>query len=589
MPALSAVLISAGIVRAVPPFGNVKTDFKTCRINPTAFKQRVAALRAARTIEGLGPYFPLPLSPTTSYVLVIRIDYTDQQMSKTLAQTQADFANLKTFYLENSFGLMAVSATVTNCITGGAGGCSPTGTGAYRMVAPLSSYANGIQSAYSTIAHDALNAANVDYNLAQAPGAPGGKAFDHILVYHAGVGSETCGTAGCQSSNIWSVFAPTEPAGSPLTNGVTVPFTADGVSFPGVSAIPEQENGSIQPFGVYCHEYGHQLGLPDLYDTDTGQSVVGKWSLMDAGAYLGSPLLGSNPAHLDAWSKQFLGFSQPQPIAPATAQSKTISNAAAQGSNKAFLRIPIDVSSVGGTNEYFLLEYRQGSGSSYDLSIPNHGLLIWHVDDSIASNQSRLDNNNVNTGSPNRGLTLISADGSDPSTNQGDSGDPWQDGATFALPQSSAFNGTPSGIVVSNLSGSGSGAMSMNITRLASASSVDIVKTITAPNPAGTGYTPMTRAAPGTLTTMIFQLTRPFKSAKLTIHELSGALVRNVPQTSLSLQAGPGLPSADYKWVYEYNWDGKNDDGESVASGVYLYRFKADDDAVKTGKLVVIR
>jgi flagellar hook assembly protein FlgD len=99
----------------------------------------------------------------------------------------------------------------------------------------------------------------------------------------------------------------------------------------------------------------------------------------------------------------------------------------------------------------------------------------------------------------------------------------------------------------------------------------------------------MGRASAGTLTTLIFQLTRPYQTAKLTIHDLSGSLVKNVPSSEISLQAGPNLPSADFKWVYEYNWDGKNDGGESVASGVYLYRFKADENVIKTGKIAVVR
>jgi len=50
-----------------------------------------------------------------------------------------------------------------------------------------------------------------------------------------------------------------------------------------------------------------------------------------------------------------------------------------------------------------------------------------------------------------------------------------------------------------------------------------------------------------------------------------------------------GSATQTNKFVYEYDWDGTNGENESVASGVYLYRFKIDDSIVKTGKLVLIR
>jgi M6 family metalloprotease-like protein len=56
--------------------------------------------------------------------------------------------------------------------------------------------------------------------------------------------------------------------------------------------------------GVFCHEFGHAFGLPDLYDTNGGSQAVGHWCLMAAGNWN----LPDNPAHMSAWSKDQLGW-----------------------------------------------------------------------------------------------------------------------------------------------------------------------------------------------------------------------------------------------------------------------------------------
>src|SRR5690606_41205846 len=49
--------------------------------------------------------------------------------------------------------------------------------------------------------------------------------------------------------------------------------------------------------GVFCHEFGHNLGLPDLYDTDPGNGSsqgIGEWGLMGGGSWLGGEHYPSN-------------------------------------------------------------------------------------------------------------------------------------------------------------------------------------------------------------------------------------------------------------------------------------------------------
>ena len=70
----------------------------------------------------------------------------------------------------------------------------------------------------------------------------------------------------------------------------------------------QPENGGL---GVFAHEYGHDLGLPDLYDTtNTAENSVGFWSLMSAGSWLGTgkDSIGNLPGDMTAWDKLQLGW-----------------------------------------------------------------------------------------------------------------------------------------------------------------------------------------------------------------------------------------------------------------------------------------
>ncbi|NJQ01810.1 immune inhibitor A domain-containing protein [Streptomyces zingiberis] len=70
----------------------------------------------------------------------------------------------------------------------------------------------------------------------------------------------------------------------------------------------QPENGGL---GVFAHEYGHDLGLPDLYDTSgTGESSVAFWSLMSSGSWLGEGegAIGDMPGDMTAWDKLQLGW-----------------------------------------------------------------------------------------------------------------------------------------------------------------------------------------------------------------------------------------------------------------------------------------
>ncbi|MDA6141503.1 immune inhibitor A, partial [Escherichia coli] len=65
----------------------------------------------------------------------------------------------------------------------------------------------------------------------------------------------------------------------------------------------QPEDGAV---GVFAHEYGHDLGLPDEYDTQyTGQGEpVGVWSIMSGGSWAGE-IAGTEPTSFSPQNKEF--------------------------------------------------------------------------------------------------------------------------------------------------------------------------------------------------------------------------------------------------------------------------------------------
>jgi immune inhibitor A len=127
---------------------------------------------------------------------------------------------------------------------------------------------------------------------------------DHFGIAHAGQGEEGGGTA----DTIWSHRSYANlnfvegPAGCKL-GGYEIPGTGIWVG----DYTIEPENGAV---GVFAHEFGHDLGLPDLYDRVGGENSTGFWSLMSSGSWASSieNTLDTAPTHMGAWEKLALGW-----------------------------------------------------------------------------------------------------------------------------------------------------------------------------------------------------------------------------------------------------------------------------------------
>jgi len=138
--------------------------------------------------------------------------------------------------------------------------------------------------------------------------------IDHFQSVHAGEGEETGGGAqGTDAiwSHRWYAYFGLGPDGTGVNNfgGVKI----GGSNYWIGDYTVEPENGGV---GVFAHEFGHDLGLPDLYDTsgNTGgaENSTGFWTLYSSGSYgsTGIPAdgIGSKPVHLGNYEKFQLGW-----------------------------------------------------------------------------------------------------------------------------------------------------------------------------------------------------------------------------------------------------------------------------------------
>ncbi|UFU01459.1 immune inhibitor A [Radiobacillus kanasensis] len=125
--------------------------------------------------------------------------------------------------------------------------------------------------------------------------------IDHLMVIHAGVGEEA-GGGSLAGDAIWShrwnlgglVAVPGGTSNSDRFNGQLAAY----------DYTIEPEDGAA---GVFAHEYGHDLGLPDEYDTNyTGAGEpVAYWSIMSSGSWAGD-VPGTEPTGFSPYAKEYL-------------------------------------------------------------------------------------------------------------------------------------------------------------------------------------------------------------------------------------------------------------------------------------------
>ena len=245
--------------------------------------------------------------------------------------------------------------------------------------------------------------------------------YQAIIIFHAGADQQNNFDFIYDTpSDLWTGF---------LWTDSTIAVDNGSVEVREATIMPEtasQDNRITVLNGVMAHEFGHQLGLVDIYNTGNFLTQVGNYSLMDNnGSNIaveldteGNLVMGTLPSYPDAWSRAYLGFSG---VTEVTSGDDILLRAAEQNHHtNEIIKVPIS------DMEYYLIENRQtesdfeylhvegstphailadsatgvilGPGwgytdnsgvvkvanGEYDRLLPGDGILIWHVDEVVA-------------------------------------------------------------------------------------------------------------------------------------------------------------------------------------------------------------
>jgi M6 family metalloprotease-like protein len=401
----------------------------------------------------------------TGKVVVLLVDWYDY-LADTLANTPGAFdtlyfstnaispGSLNDYYIENSFGQFSVDGEVY---------------GWFRLPTydPNYWFYDGLFTLADVVVDFSQYDQDLDGNV------------DALWVIHAGPGEEETQNP----LHIWS-FA---------VRGYDYE-TEDGVTIERFSVNPETHaDGSRSTIRVPSHEYGHILGLPDLYDYDDKLYVPSyytpgdandhplvNWAIMGYGGYnIMTYIKNPRPHHFSGWSKMQLGWLQP--IVLDSSQNNLRVYEIETVAESSLYKIPINESGT----EYFLLENRNPNSAlanfdKYDSDFSAYfnwftpggnpldsGLLITHVDDNVYPNSSGPSN-------PHYGVVVVDAgyDPGQPYDGTSEFTEWWYPyefkiGAAFSgddagqteltstgVPNSDGYEG-PSGIAVTNLSNPG--------------------------------------------------------------------------------------------------------------------------------------
>ena len=277
--------------------------------------------------------------------------------------------------------------------------------------------------------------------------------YDIFLIFHAGVGRDISlpGSLG-NERDLPSIYLSDKVLRDIFNDDLTgLPINKNGKT--NSLIIPETESRELETIsgkflfeitinGLLVASIASHLGLPDLFDTETGLSAIGRFGLMDGQSIFAYN--GCFPPEPSAWEKIDLGWATPTEVDLKNMTVNVAADLAASLSDTVILKVPIN------SSEYFLIENRQRDINNndanltyvvdgntfthnfsdttgfysydtdslagvvvnvdeFDWALPGNGIVIWHIDESVI-NEKRA-SNKINVDKDRRGVDVEEADG----------------------------------------------------------------------------------------------------------------------------------------------------------------------------------
>ena len=281
-------------------------------------------------------------------------------------------------------------------------------------------------------------------------------AYDLFTIFHAGVGRDISlpGSIG-NERDLPSVYLSEKTFKEIFGESFDgIPVSGGSFNITNAMIMPETESRELSTIGgtvlfeitingLIAASVCSHLGLPDLFDTETGLSSIGRFGLMDGQGIFAYG--GTYPPEPSPWSKIYLGWAEPVTVTQENFNASLVTNLAAELGDTVILKVPLN------SSEYFLIENRSrdanqdGSTVTYkvdgttitktffndttgyrsfdveslagvvtdvdefDWAVPGSGILIWHIDENVI--REKLADNNINTDKNRRGVDVEEADG----------------------------------------------------------------------------------------------------------------------------------------------------------------------------------
>ena len=360
-------------------------------------KYRVEKMKRVSPIQRVSSTFPLTGNPKS---LVILVNFTDVKFTSPTAKD--DYTRLlnETNYSENG----ATSSAREYFRTSSNGVFDPNFVvvGPYDLSHDYKFYGEekdgNHDRAAAQMVIDACNAADNDIDFSEFDTDKDGK-LDNVFVYYAGHNQAEGGGA----NTIW-----------PHRSYITSRIECDGVRLYDYACTSEfrgADGEDMCGIGTFCHEFGHVLGLPDLYVTDyeSNHNTPSRWDIMDQGSYNNK---GRTPPTYSSYSRFFLGWLEPIQLTGGSYTLNPLIEA-----NEAYL-FALKNHNLNGKSpdpvEFFMIENRQRVGID-ELGVPAAGMLVTH----IYYNEGTWNTNSPNNDPDRQGVQIYCAAGttSSPSSN----------------------------------------------------------------------------------------------------------------------------------------------------------------------------